>query len=566
MKPATRPALAACAIYARYSSDLQNEKSIEDQVRVCRERAERDGYPVAQVYSDAALSGAHIVNRPGLQQLLADVQRGRFAVVYAEALDRVSRDQEHAAHVFKALDYIGVKLVTLSEGEIDLMRVGLGSTMAAMWLKGHGEKVRRGLEGKARRGQVAAGLCYGYAKAPTIDAKGEVIRGGRTIDEAQAAIVRRVFAEYLAGKSPRQIALTLNREGVPGPGGPGRLWAPGTISGSAKRKTGLLYQEAYVGRIIFGRSTVKKHPTTGKRMSIYGGARMIVTEAPHLRIVDQATWDAVHARKAALAPVRCFHQKRPARLLAGLVKCEHCGSSFWSRGRTHYECSGTHDRGICDNRKTLRVADLEEAVIGLVEKLCETPKFFARFVAEANVANRKAAGGYDAEIAGLKRQLAKVETSIGNVIASMEEARASRALGARLAELEAQADRLRAEIAAKPRPATLDWHPRMGEYLKLIRPRLREALADPTGEAARLIQEMVLSITVDRTGKTTLHGMLADFIDGAQAALKGDGPRPPRPPRQPRGPAPAWGECMQPPPVAFIPPMGRVAADFRIAL
>ena len=79
-------------IYARYSSDLQRESSIEDQVRECSRLAERFGYQVIRVSSDAAISGA-TDNRPGLQELLAMVKARSVDIVIAEALDRISRDQ-----------------------------------------------------------------------------------------------------------------------------------------------------------------------------------------------------------------------------------------------------------------------------------------------------------------------------------------------------------------------------------------------------------------------------------------------------------------------------------------
>jgi DNA invertase Pin-like site-specific DNA recombinase len=81
-------------IHARYSSDNQSEASIDDQVRICRARAEREGWTVVEVYADHALSGA-TTDRPGLQALVADARKGRLDVVLAEALDRISRDQEH---------------------------------------------------------------------------------------------------------------------------------------------------------------------------------------------------------------------------------------------------------------------------------------------------------------------------------------------------------------------------------------------------------------------------------------------------------------------------------------
>lgn len=82
------------ALYARYSTDNQREASIEDQLRLCRERAQREGWQIIETYADAAISGASMVLRPGIKSLLADAQGGRFDVVMAEALDRLSRDQE----------------------------------------------------------------------------------------------------------------------------------------------------------------------------------------------------------------------------------------------------------------------------------------------------------------------------------------------------------------------------------------------------------------------------------------------------------------------------------------
>src|SRR5512134_101186 len=83
-------------VYARYSSDKQSDRSIEDQVRLCRERIAADGHTVTEVYSDHAISGATLL-RPGIQAVMQDAARGKFDLVYAEALDRISRDQEEVA-------------------------------------------------------------------------------------------------------------------------------------------------------------------------------------------------------------------------------------------------------------------------------------------------------------------------------------------------------------------------------------------------------------------------------------------------------------------------------------
>ena len=121
-------------IYARYSSDLQSASSIEDQIRVCRERIDREGWIYQTAYCDRAVSGASRI-RVAYQALLEDARRGGYDVVVAEALDRLSRDQEDVAHLFKHLSFAGVRLITLSEGDISELHVGLSGTMGALFLK-----------------------------------------------------------------------------------------------------------------------------------------------------------------------------------------------------------------------------------------------------------------------------------------------------------------------------------------------------------------------------------------------------------------------------------------------
>ena len=85
------------ALYARYSSDNQREASIEDQLRICRERAKREKWKIVGADKDAGISGASVVLRPGIQIRLQDAQAGQFNIVLAEALDRISRDQADVA-------------------------------------------------------------------------------------------------------------------------------------------------------------------------------------------------------------------------------------------------------------------------------------------------------------------------------------------------------------------------------------------------------------------------------------------------------------------------------------
>lgn len=194
------------ALYARYSSDNQRDASIEDQLRQCRERAAREGWTVVETYSDRAISGAPMI-RPGIQALLADAQTGSFDIVLSEALDRLSRDQEDVAAVFKRLRFAGVSIVSLSEGEINELRGGLKGTMNALFLKDLAIKTHRGQRGRVEVGKSGSGrAAYGYRVVHQLDANGEPIRGERAIVEEEAEIVRRIFRDYASGRSPKEIA------------------------------------------------------------------------------------------------------------------------------------------------------------------------------------------------------------------------------------------------------------------------------------------------------------------------------------------------------------------------
>jgi site-specific DNA recombinase len=226
------------AIYARYSTDMQSAASITDQVRICRRLAEEHGWTVVELFADEAISGStHL--RPRFQQMQQAAMAGRFDVLVAEALDRLSRDQEHIAGLHKRMRFLGVEIVTKSEGAISEMHIGLGGTMSALLLRQLAQKTRRGLEGRVKAGKSAGGISYGYRidRQPLSD--GTFTTGDRAIDAGEAAIVRRTFTEYDRGMSARSIAIGLNRDGIAPPrsGGKGEeTWSFSTISGNWKRE------------------------------------------------------------------------------------------------------------------------------------------------------------------------------------------------------------------------------------------------------------------------------------------------------------------------------------------
>jgi site-specific DNA recombinase len=253
------------AIYARYSTDLQSASSIEDQIRLCRERVEKENGAIVEVYSDYAISGSSVRNRPGMRALLEEAKLGKFDHVIAEALDRVSRDQEDIAAIYKRLRHSDIRLLTLAEGEISELHVGLKGTMNALFLKDLALKIRRGQRGRVEAGRIPGGSSYGYRIVRQLRTDGSVSTGERQIDPPQAAIVQRIFNEYADGMTPRQIAARLNREGAPSPRG--GQWNASTINGNRRRRIGILNNELYLGRILYNRQRFLKDPETGKRIA-----------------------------------------------------------------------------------------------------------------------------------------------------------------------------------------------------------------------------------------------------------------------------------------------------------
>jgi site-specific DNA recombinase len=338
-----------CAIHARSSSDNQRDASIEDQLRSCRRLAEREGWRVGEVFSDYAVSGATAL-RPGFQALLAAVRSGSVGVVVTESLDRLSRDQEHIAGFFKQASFSGVRIVTLSEGEVSELHVGLKGTMGALYLKDLADKTRRGLEGRVREGRSGGGLCYGYrvVRGP-IDRHGEFERGLREVNQSQAKVVRRIFRHYAAGLSAIRIAHALNEEGIPSPRG--GAWAPSAIVGNRQKGTGILNNRLYVGELVWNQRRWIKDPGTGRRVARDNApSAVVVQQVPELRIVDDEVWQAVRKRQARMdkplaengeaTPAPFWAKQRPRFLFSGLMRCGACGGGYSKMSATHLDTSG----------------------------------------------------------------------------------------------------------------------------------------------------------------------------------------------------------------------------------
>jgi DNA invertase Pin-like site-specific DNA recombinase len=530
-------------IYARYSTDMQSPTSIVDQERKCRKFAQERGWQVVGVFSDEAISGStHL--RPGFQAMQQAAMAGQVDIVLAEAMDRLSRDQEHIAGLHKRMRFNDVEIVTISEGVVSEMQVGMGGTMSAMFLRQLAEKTHRGLEGRVHQGKSAGGISYGYRldRQPLPD--GTHTTGDRVIDPEQEAVIRRIFGEYDRGISARSIAAGLNRDGIPAPRaggkGPG-TWSFSTISGNWKRGTGILNNELYVGKLVWNRQRFVKNPDTGKRQARPNPPEEWITEdVPHLRIIDDALWHRVKRRQGAIreeivttreanpetrAP-RAERGKRPSYLFSGKMECGCCGANYIMISATRYGCANARNRGTCDNRKTIARTDVETRILSGLRARLMHPDLVREFIAEYQRATRESSVQAQQSRQHHSKRLATVAKEIENIVTAIAQGMFHPSMKAKMDGLEAERVDLEAKLNALPEPETTILHPGLADIYARKVADLAAALDqdDTRREAAEVLRGLIEKITL-RPDADAQNGHVIEIYGelGAILALCGDG-------------------------------------------
>ncbi len=518
-------------IYARYSSDNQRDASIEDQLEVCRRYVAGQGWTEVFVYEDRSQSGASRF-RAGYQRLLADAQAGIFDLIICEALDRLGRKLADIADLFDRLSFLGIELHTVSTGRITPMHVGMLGTMAQMYLADLREKTWRGQLGRALKGKIPGGRAFGYDVIAPSAGAGDSDRGHRRINEAEAAVVRRIFEDFAGGTSPRAIAKRLNAEGVPGPDG--RPWRDTTIRGQFDRGTGLLNNALYVGRLEWNRCAYVKNPDTGKRVARINPPELWeIVEIPALRIVSDDLWQRAKARQtevrieigrdAAGNALNRVHRRQY--LLSGLLVCGACGAGYTIIGKDRYGCAARKARGTCANSRTLKRQAIEARVLAGLKDRLMAPDLVAEFVAEFQAEVNRAARAAERRAAATRRDLAAVERRIAGILTAIEDGNYNPTLTARLTELEARKTTLEADLAAAAGPPpVVRLHPNLPAVYRDNVARLEQALdTDGTrAEAAEIIRGLIDRIVLTPTDDglaAELHGDLAEILalcDGAK--------------------------------------------------
>jgi site-specific DNA recombinase len=308
-----------------------------------------------------------------------------FDIVLLDDTSRLSRNLGDTVRVFERLDFVGIRIVAVSQGidsrneQADVLMT-VHSLVDSLYIKELAKKTHRGLEGRALKGLHTGGRCFGYDHVAE-DGGGVRLR----INSKEAEIIRRIFQMAADGFSLKAIAKNLNAESVPSPrpraGKRYATWCPTGIREMLRR-------DLYAGRIVWNRSRFVKQPGTNKRLRRERpSSEWRMVEQPELRIVDQGLWDRVQARLAWVA--KAFgHAQRPGLqrrassspfLLTGFLKCGSCGADLvvvtgrGQGGHPKYGCPQNFYRGACPNRIKERADWLEDRLFSELQRAVLRP-------------------------------------------------------------------------------------------------------------------------------------------------------------------------------------------------
>jgi site-specific DNA recombinase len=329
--------------------------------------------------------------------------------------------------------------------------------------------------------------------------------GELEIVEEEAEVVRRIFADYIAGKTPRQIAHDLNKRGVRPPRG--RLWNGSTINGHVARGCGMILNDLYAGRIVWNKVRMVKDPVTRKRLSRPNPKEQYkIVEAPHLRIIDDATFKAAQVikveRRRDATPATAQKARAAKRVFSGLIKCGCCGGGMSSIGSDRkglrLQCSAYRESGSCDNSRRIYLDGIEAlAIKGLRQHLAD-PEVITEFVDAYNAERERLKKEANAERARNGRRLGEIEREIKRIVdAIVVRGMPPEQFVARMMELEANKIKINAALEnAKEGNSVITLHPKAIDRYKRAVAQLTDELKRGSPTEFATIRELVTAIIV----------------------------------------------------------------------
>ena len=406
--------MKTAVIYARYSCDKQNETSIDGQLRVCNEYAERNDIIILDNYIDRATSGTND-NRPAFQQMLRDSDKKVWDYVLVYKLDRFSRNKYEMATHKKHLKDNGIKVLSAMENIPDtpegIILESLLEGMAEYFSAELSQKINRGLRESRLKGYWTGGKPpYGYKS----------INKRLVIDEEQARVVRYIYSQAASGVMIKKIVEELHEQGVMYNG---RLIVLSTVYKilRSERYTGICHQHEELYDNIFPR----------------------IIDDETYKIVRNRLEDNLHNGKTAKVEY----------LLKNKIFCGYCGKPIISETGTsktgvlnrYYKCSTRKHGGNC-TKQILRKDLLEELVINIINKTFGTKNNLDK-IAEEVLTYHKDRVAKHSILNNLLKTKNKIDKALNNLADAAENGLITETLIKRMHKLEEQSNDIAVKIA-----------------------------------------------------------------------------------------------------------------------
>ncbi len=434
-------------IYARFSTENQNADTIEVQIDKCMEYCREHGLTVLGVYPDEAVSGMKL-SRPNYDRMMADLRAGMADTVVVYDQSRLFRNMNGWFTARRELGSMGVRVVSCTQeyvgGDLrDPTTFILESNTAIinqMWVLMTRQKVIEKMRHMAKNGLWTGGKpALGY----------KVVEGRLELEPEEAKTVRRIFREYAAGKSYREIIAGLNADGI-------KTKRGGAFGSNSLHD--LLKNELYTGTRIYGSKVYRADGTRNTHSPEGQNAIRIEDAVP--AIIDKETFREVQRR---MAQNKRQQGGRPASArdypLKGKIFCGICGSAMTvaaSKKGQHtyyyYRCTKkdrTHD---CDSRP-IRCDELERTVVEQVRALIGCPANREKALNYLRAETDKITKTGAEKFARLKNELTNVEQKISRIIDAIADGNYVPAMKQRLQELQTEKETIEYNLQSVRRSA-----------------------------------------------------------------------------------------------------------------
>ena len=403
-------------IYARYSSQKQNDESIEQQVAQCQQLAADCGIHVLDIYPDRAVSGK-TDKRPFFQKMMQDASRGRFQYVLSWKSNRIGRNMVEALSNEVRLNELGIRILYVEE-DFDDTAAGRFAARSMMnvnqfYNENLAEDVQRSMIANAMECKANGRVPLGYAT----DKNKKYI-----IDEPNAEVVREIFDRVTALESFTDICNDLNARGIRT-----AIGHPFTVGSFGK----LLQNERYIGYYIYGTVRIKD------------GVPRIIS--------DETFYKVQEILKMKKNP-RGRHRVGGDYALTGKLFCGSCGSHMIGMSGTgqsgemhyYYACSGKRTKSGCPKKSIPREYCEIQIARGIQNYIIRDD--VCDWIADSVIAYQKQ-NAENPELVSLQDRLKTVRLSLANMVKAIEQGIITETTKTRLQELEAEQTDITREIS-----------------------------------------------------------------------------------------------------------------------